>query len=92
MPNSDGTGPLGEGPRTGFGRGTGVFGYRRSQPEASVGKGIGWGNRHKKKCWYNRPGAQNQLDHLQQEALHLEASLSQIKQRLVELEKQEHTE
>ena len=77
MPRFDGTGPLGQGPRTG--RGMGYCGG---------GRGMGWGRGYG--CGYGRMfyTKKEESEMLKDEATALEEELKAVKERLAEIKDQ----
>jgi len=89
MPRFDGTGPWGQGPGTGWGRGPcgGGMGWRRG-----FGRGLGW-RRFWGKGGYgyppqSQPTKKEEKEILEDEAAGLEEELKEIRARLAELKGQ----
>ncbi len=99
MPGFDGTGPLGQGPMTGWGRGFCASGSRRYPYRGlgpwGFGRGRGWGcgwgrGRGKGLGWWWRGPArltpQEEKAFLEDEVAFLEKEINHMRQRLAELE------
>ena len=95
MPGGDGTGPMGQGPMTGWGAGfCGGFG-RAGNPNRGYGRGygrgLGWRNRFCRRIFpgwgfgRNVPAPltdQDELNLLKEQAEQLQQDLQQVKQRM----------
>jgi hypothetical protein len=99
MPGGDGTGPLGRGANTGWGRGAcrrfqrQTFGRGGGFGRGGIGGGWGWRNRfwaNGEPGWMqgtpNRPAADMELEWLEQRSASLRAEQQQIEARLEELQ------
>lgn len=80
MPGRDGTGPLGLGPATGWGRGPCGRGLRRGAWGAGYGRGYGRG-------WNYPTTKENELNSLKREKELMENELENIRKRMEELSK-----
>ena len=97
MPRGDGTGPWGEGPRTGWGLGYcgDTYGPMYSGPR---GRGRRWFHEGVPKRmlqrssvdrpYFREPSAEEEKGHLQRLVEDLEAQLLDIKERIAELDKE----
>jgi len=86
MPRGDGTGPSGQGPMTGRGRGGCSSGVRRGIGTA-LGIGLGLGLRRGfRNFWGLTQGSDSELSELKSQSTVLEESLSKVKERINELE------
>ena len=100
MPNKDGTGPMGMGPRTGRGAGVCAGNEIQGYVEPDTPRWYGWGHGRSRRRrfrgggapgweWhgYDRPSREQEVDVLKPQARDLQEVLQQINDRLDELEK-----
>ena len=100
MPNRDGTGPMGMGPRTGHGAGVCAGNEIQGYAEHVTPRWYGWGRGRSRRRrfrgggapgweWhgYDRPSREQEVDVLKAQPRDLQEVLQQINDRLDELEK-----